>query len=780
MYRKLKASSLIVLIVGGIMSDAATTVTIFDAKQTVSPAETRIEVVVPPFSVEHQVRLKLDPRIDWPSLLGSNPWLRVAVNDDFLTKPDLLNKRDEFKLLSGLDLTWSKGDRWRVLYSPDFRAAIDSDSPYACPDAAPYQYVWDITPYVKPGKNTLRIQHLKVLQKPTTMIIRNASLEVGRALPKPEDDAVRPAPTGPLSAFVASRARILPITVEVSAGGSLTVGIETETFDLHTRSSLPGGMWHTTSLSQGKETVQNGGTGQTTWQTATTRFARKVAVRSDHVHIEDTITNRTDTLIGAMVENRLQMPGKLADVRIAGREAFRDEMNARNACHPSAFGRWGRMGMGLVAEDDVFRVHIRSFSEISALGLADPQLGLQPRTSVTLEWSIYPVPDGDYWDFVNAVRRNWGSNFTIPGPFCFGMHFPQGKAPEWYAQWMHDRDLNITAGGIAKYTNGRYAHGTGITAAPEFVAREKEWVSRMQAADPKLKPLCYFHAQCCTEPEAPETYADSKLNDANGEHLSYPYAYPLPLYLATRDNRYGKSLWRYVSTILDEIGAAGIYWDEMSHSVLEFTYDGPWDGVTVAIDPKTHAVTGKRSSVNLLMQSLRQDIVKHVRDRGKFLMANTQPATRTMLNEKVIRFVETGTYSALAGTHLGCPIGLGNHHPERNRADSVTHVRRLLEYATVYYGHYYREEPADWNFTSVMFPITPVELREGMVLGKERIHTARSGRFGWPDGSAATVTVVNGQGERVAEPNVAEAIVDGKHLYEIRIPSDHFAVLERR
>lgn len=780
MVNHIKVSCVIVLIAGGLMSEAATTVKILDEKRTVSPAETVLDVDVPPFSVEHQVRLSLEVRIEWDKLLGSNPWLRVAVNDEFLTKPDLLNKRDEFKLLNGLDLTWSKYDRWRVLYSPDFRAAIDSDSPYACPDAAPYRFVWDITRHVQPGKNRLRFQHLRILADASTMVIRNVSLEVGKAIPKPEDDAVRPAPTGPLPTFVARPAQTVPIRVALAPAGGLSVDIGSTTFTVATRSSLPGGKWHETASTNPGPALAIGQNGRVTWQTATCRIERLVEVRADHVHVEDTLTNPTGALIGVIVENRLQSPGKPGAVRIAGRKAFRDEMSARNACNPSAFGRWGDLGMGVVAEDDVFRVHVRSFSEIDGIGLADSQLGMEPGATVTLEWSIYPLPGGDYWDFVNTVRRNWGSNFTIPGPFCFGMHFPEGKPAEWYAEWMHDRDLNITAGGIAKYTSGLYAHGTGITAAPEFVAREREWISKMLAADPTLKPLCYFHAQCSTEPGAPETYADSRLIDANGKHLSYPYAYPLPLYLPTRENSYGKSLWRYVRTILDEIGAAGIYWDEMTHSILEFAHDAPWDGVTVAIDPQTHAVTGKRSSVNLLMQPLRLDIVRHVREHGKFLMANTQPATRTMLDEKIIRFVETGTYSALAGTHLGCPIGLGNHHPEETRADSATHVRRLLEYGAVYYGHYYREEPAAWNFASLMFPITPVALGEGMVLGEERIHTARSGRFGWPDGAAAAVTVVDAKGERAAKPDVTEVVEDGKHLYEIRIPSDHFAILTRR
>jgi hypothetical protein len=98
----------------------------------------------------------------------------------------------------------------------------------------------------------------------------------------------------------------------------------------------------------------------------------------------------------------------------------------------------------------------------------------------------------------------------------------------------------------------------------------------------------------------------------------------------------------------------------------------------------------------------------------------------------------------------------------------------------VYHGWQYLREPAAWNFTDVMFPITPVEIHEGVVLGAERILTARSGRFGWPDGAAADVYVVDAEGKPVPTGMVREIIRNGRRLYEIRMPGDHFAILVKR
>jgi len=761
---------------------AQETTTILASRSSTAPSVEEFPFRVPPFSVEHQVRLILEARIDSPRLAGSNPWIRVAVNGNYVTPDDLLNKRNEFKLLGGLDLTWFRSSRWRVLYSPDFKAAIEqTNSRYACPEDDPYRFVWDITRHVRPGDgNTLRIHHLQVLAKPSTLVLRNVRVEAGHPVSPPEPDRVEPAPTGPLPTFVAKGSQKVPMEVVLGHAGMIELDVAGHRFPITTRTSLPEGQWWETRQSANAAVVPAGQTATVSWTTGSYNVKRTVGVRDDHVHVADTIANRGAALVGVMVEHRLGFDVKPIGVLVAGRQAYGESAASRNPYHPSAFARWNDVGLGMVAEDDVFRVHVKSFSQPDHLGLADDMLGIEPGESVTLEWSVYPVPDGDYWDFINAVRRNWGSNFRIPGPFAFSSHLPGGKPAEWYGGWVRARDLNIVCGGIAKYPNGKYAHGTGILHAPKWVESEAEWIRGILATAPDVKALAYFHAQCCTEPEGETKYADSRLIDSKGEHLGYPYHYRLPLYLPTRENGYGRALWGFVRTCLEDIGTSGLYWDEMSHSVLWLAHDAPWDGVTALIDPRTHAVTGKRSSVPLLMQPLKEDIVRHVRERGKFMMANTQPATRTMLRHKIVRFVETGTYSHLANTHLGCPIGLGNHHAETTHADSTRNVRRTLQHGAVYYGHYYDREPAPWNFTEVMFPITPVELCEGMVLGQERIHTAKSGRFGWPDGSVADIYVIDSQGVRVEDPDVTESVENGSRMYEIRMPGDHIAVLVRQ
>lgn len=746
--------------------------TVIEHNESVAPKALEWPLEVPPFSVEHQVRLSLAARIDWPRLAGSNPWIRVSVNGNLIGREDLLNKRDSFTLRNGVDLTWFNAGRWRILYSPDFVTAVtDKQSPYGV-DAKdePYRFVWDITRHVKPGRNTLRIEHLKVLQKPSTLVLRTVRVEVGKPIEPPGEETVEPAPTGPLPIIVATGRQTLPLTA-VAHDATLEVHVGDRSIAVRTRMSLPGGRWREARSS-----------GNSTWSAGPCRVSRQVMVREDHVHVADTFTNTTGQLVGVMVEHGADMVGQPEALYLAGRKSFTQTANAREAMHPSVFARFPGWGVGLVAEDDVFRVHVRSFHNTRTFGLGDDRLGLAPNASVTLEWSIYPLlgADAGYWAFVNALRRNWDVNYTIPGAFVFGGYLPKGLTGEQYAKWMHDRGVRYLCGGIAKYPDGKYAHGTGITFAPEFIAAEHDWTTKMAAADPTLVPLAYFHAQCCTEPECRTKYADARLLDDKGEQIDYPYRYELPLFVPTENNSYGKALWRTVDALINQVGAKGIYWDEMAYSVKRYASGLPWDGHTVAIDPRTHEVTGKLTSIPLIMQPLKLKIVDYIQGKGLFFLANTQPHTRTMLRKHLIRFVETGTYSAMSNTHLACPLGLGNHNLESTQAESVRNVRELLKRGGVYYGHYYNREPAPWNFTSVMFPITPQQIGPGYVLGAERIHTAVSGRFAFPDYAPAEVYVVNANGERVESGMVQKVREDDRHFYDLRIPGDHFAVLVKK
>jgi hypothetical protein len=153
-----------------------------------------------------------------------------------------------------------------------------------------------------------------------------------------------------------------------------------------------------------------------------------------------------------------------------------------------------------------------------------------------------------------------------------------------------------------------------------------------------------------------------------------------------------------------------------------------------------------------------------------------------MLKLKVPAFVEAGSYFYLVNTHLACPLGLGNHDFDLYTPQSrARQFRRMLDLGGLLAIYQWIDEPKTKPFIDYMHPITPMELRAGMILGEERIITNRSGRYGWPDGSAADVYEFDADGQLVPNPKVAEAHDGaGRLRIELRMPSDHFAVLVKK
>jgi len=761
----------------------ANQIKLFDEHRSHSPATFQFDVTVPAIPAGQQARLALDARIDWPTLGGSNPWMIVKVNNTIITPKNLLNKPDKFRMSNGMEITWfgPRVNAWRVIYAPDFKKGYDTNEAYAALNANPYRYVWNITPFLHPGKNVIEITHLKILKDGTNLVLRNGAIEIGDPIAPPASVQVKPAPTGPLEKYVTQKTPALPLKVD-GAPGELRVRSGNQNLTVQTRTSLPDGKWwqadaKSTFTPQPDSKVLS-------WQTPQYSVQRKIQIENHRITINDTFTNRTNKMIGVMVEHQLLTSQPPSKILLAGMDVIAKNSRTENSTNPSAFVQLNDGGAALLAEGDTFRAHALLLRQNDTAGLADYHLGIAPNASVTLQWAIYPIPrgpyeNGDYWDFVNAVRGDWKTNFTIPGPFDFINAQPQMNAVE-VKNYLSGRQVKIICGGIAKYKDGKYAHGTGILFAPEFVQAEKDWAAKVHEVVPGVKVLCYFHEQISSEPDSTVKYADDRDHDIDGKEMSYPYKYDLPMFIPTVDNKYGKALWEYVKTITDTIGADGLYWDEMSHSVNTYASGEPWDGCSALINPTTHALIKPLSNVSLLTQPLKLQILDYLRAHGKYFMGNSQAATQTMMQQNMVRFVETGSYSRLQGAQLECPLGLGNNHNEDTPADVAQSVRDMLQYGCYYYGWTYRRNVPTWDFEPLLYPMTPQRLGEGFVIGKERIVTAASGIFAFDDGARGDIYEVDEDGAKVKQPGVKELKTGNRYSYEVRIPSNHFVIIVRR
>jgi hypothetical protein len=524
-----------------------------------------------------------------------------------------------------------------------------------------------------------------------------------------------------------------------------------------------------------------------TWKSSACRVDREVRLHADHVSVKDTLTNTSASLIGVIYRNRMDLSklGMPKEVLLCGKPPC-SLTGAEEPQHPSAMAFWDDLAVGMFAEDDVYRVHVRSSADAQGIELADPRLGIDAGKSHVLGWSVYPVPGGDYWDVINAVRRNWGSNITIPGPGCFDAMLHKGKSQEQVDRFVAARKLSLvisdqTVHGDGSWSDRLVAEGTDIPNAKAWCETAKLWVERMHRASPNLRTLVYMHPAICTQKGAETLYADSKMLDKDGSHITTPASIPIYQYLPTLQNSYGKAYLKTFQWIMDEIRPDGIYMDEIViGGVPPYVYRTAWDGCTVEIHPNTHQVTGKCSSSVLLMQPWKTELVRLLKEQGKILVGNGPAHTRTMLQWQMPLFTETNSISFLRDMHLSTPWGLGNYvYDDGSEAACARMIRKALDHAGTILMYDWSREPPAFHCQHVMFPITPEELREGMVLSHERILTNRSGRYGWRDGSDADVYVFDATGKLVPSPNVRRSTTEGKATIEIRMTSDCFAVLAK-
>ncbi|MBM3476440.1 MAG: hypothetical protein FJX75_24475, partial [Armatimonadetes bacterium] len=147
------------------------------------------------------------------------------------------------------------------------------------------------------------------------------------------------------------------------------------------------------------------------------RLRREVRWRNQRLEVADAITNLTDEVLGLAVEHSIITPQPPRVVRLGGLDEY-----ARGAgtCpeNPTVFAAQGKSGVGLVAEDDAMRLQMSTLAMVNQVRLRTDRLGLAPEETYTLRWAVYPGST-DYFDFINALRRDWDVNYTVEGPFDF-------------------------------------------------------------------------------------------------------------------------------------------------------------------------------------------------------------------------------------------------------------------------------------------------------------------------------------------------------------------------
>jgi len=227
---------------------------------------------------------------------------------------------------------------------------------------------------------------------------------------------------------------------------------------------------------------------------------------------------------------------------------------------------------------------------------------------------------------------------------------------------------------------------------------------------------------------------------------------PLCVFPEVGNRRYDY-LMQQIKLAIDELGMDGVYLDEFPVGQIgsRRTYGVKWDGLSAEVDFHTGRMRGPYKDCSLAGAQARVNAINYVHSRGKVFVANRHSTTRAEQSLPAFRFTETGSSVAAAAakwqvgtkppalnylffSHLNTPLGLGAcGGPGRDAARWLMEVTIIyLRHGMVFY-HYNMKEPAmteanrdAFGAVKHMFPITPVELGEGFLVGKERVLSAVS------------------------------------------------------
>jgi hypothetical protein len=178
-------------------------------------------------------------------------------------------------------------------------------------------------------------------------------------------------------------------------------------------------------------------------------------------------------------------------------------------------------------------------------------------------------------------------------------------------------------------------------------------------------------------------------------------------------------------------------------------------------------------------------MVDMITSKGKRLIVNGGGAkSETMMKlfnkNRVMGFVETGSITSLIRSQLSTPIGLGDHLTERNETDCYRNMVEFLKYGALYYWYYVGIRPITHKtLTSYMFPITPVEIGNGYVIGKERIIAAKSGWYSFGAKEKAEAHFFDQNGVEVKR-EFGTVEKDGKVYYKIVLGKYESCALVRK
>ncbi|MCM8818540.1 MAG: hypothetical protein NC915_03570 [Candidatus Omnitrophica bacterium] len=738
--------------------------------------------------------LKITVRRQSERMAGYGYYMQILLNDKYIdasidrkTKR-LVDKPFSFTRKTG-EAFFNLGDGiWLTFFVPDFYTDVSSYTGGAVKD--PFTYTLDITDLLnETGKNQLSIRNLcsKVKEVDSKMEL-SLYVNVEVVVKEFQDDRKLKKEEVELKGTP---------YLELTKTGGIKLNFDNASLILESIFSYPEGGFN----KLGKELSVDG---EKDWKLEVKKnikneveiFAkgkfysinRKAKLSQNKILIEDEIVNLTSEDLGIIFSNYINFENfPIYFTRMAGSSS--QTVNNLNAPYnPTIFYPLKNSGIGIVANDDVYRNQGILFYDLDKkiTGIRDENFCLGPKKSYKFSWSVYFLSSDDYYDFINLVRNDWGSNnITINGPIYFiNYGGVLNMSEEELMKWIKHKNAKYisfweirTPNPIPEYDNRRVvAYGPGIfnPIFKEEIEKVKRAVAKLRKINNNLKITLYTHCFFIS-PEKPDdpTYKDSWIVDKEGKRAVSQYNNPTyydyqPVF-PTLTNSYGKAFSKVIDFYLNDLDFDWIYWDESTGPGIfgesDRTYNA-WDGYSAIINPETKKIEKKFGLLVLLSDDFIMSMYKKVKDKGGFVLFNSAARTKSRIN--TASFVESQDLILRAyDTHLNTPLAYGYGKPSMNEL-----IERLN------YGTIYARTHIDYvsDIVTKFYPITIEEIHSGWVKGKERIITAKSGQYGWDGKYKAKIYIYNENGECI---NSNSPVNSYENKIKIDVPSGGIVIIEK-
>ena len=494
-------------------------------------------------------------------------------------------------------------------------------------------------------------------------------------------------------------------------------------------------------------------------QTKQLSVERKLLNTPNGVIVYDKLTNRTNKDLPVVCQYGFKLDlEKLKEFRIAGEAQTRFIASTNNytlrkySQTPLIYLGLQKGAFGIYLTDDVLRNQYSVFTVDDTLYISDDIFYLQPQQSYTISFRIYPV-NGNYYDCLNILRKDLNLYQEIPGLFGFVYKMNQDDFFERYYRQKLD-----TPEKIRKFFATSGISIPAATGSPMLYGSEKssEWQKSLQAYNKFKKdviaaqaPVKAFLHYCDVHLVAvnnkkdldgktmwQQRLQDSVLLDDQGYTVPYRSG-KLYLVVPTLENSAGKQIKENIAHVLNNHPTNGIFFDEFNHSRARIAWNMS-DKYSALLD-KNGNIARKFAIVPLKSHEFLLDIARFALQKNSIAYANQFDCTLPLMQLPLIHFAEPvaheESYLIRAAQASRTPLTLSCKRNTTVWSD----IKYFLQYGVAVC--YYASRSYGDHLLQKLYPLTIYEAQAGVIYGKDKILTSRSGSYKLPGAKMLTIYI---------------------------------------